>query len=529
MALTRRAFLERLGAVGGYSAVYLGMEAMGLLNAPPASAEPFELPRVPGGRRKVAILGAGIAGLVSAYELRRAGWDVTVLEARDRVGGRVWTVRGGDRIVQTGRPDQICEFGEANYLNAGAARIPHSHHVILGYAKSLGVPLEVMVNTNRAARSEFNGRVVSNRQLAYDVRGRFIELLAKAVDRSALDQELAGGDKTALRQFLNFYGALGERGEYVPDGRSGFDPLPGGYRQAGRPTRSAMRLQDIFELGPSVGLPLLFEDIFDMQAPMFQPVGGMDRIAFALFEQVRPAVRFNAPVTAIRRRGDGVRILHGPDDSALDADYCICTLPLNLLQRIPADFSPAKRAAIREIPYFPSTKVAFESPRFWEQEGIYGGLAWTDRPNENIFYPSDRWHADNGVLVTAYASGWTGQDHPQQFTAMSHAERIRVCRESIEALHPGKSRLLAKPVTVAWALTPWSEGVGPVGPVFGGGPGGGAPRRAQYEEMMRPEGPIFFAGEHLSYVLFWQEGAALSAHEALRLLASQSAERAAAA
>ena len=81
---------------------------MGLLNAPPASAEPFELPRGSGGGRKVVILGAGIAGLVSAYELRRAGWDVTVLEARDRVGGRVWTVRGGDRIVQTGRPDQLC-------------------------------------------------------------------------------------------------------------------------------------------------------------------------------------------------------------------------------------------------------------------------------------------------------------------------------------------------------------------------------------------------------------------------------------
>src|SRR6185503_9488817 len=106
MALSRRTFLERLGAVGGYSAVYLGMEAMGLLNVPPAAAEPFAM--TPGGGRKVVVLGAGIAGLVSAYELRKAGWDVTVLEARDRVGGRSWTVRGGDRIVQTGRPDQLC-------------------------------------------------------------------------------------------------------------------------------------------------------------------------------------------------------------------------------------------------------------------------------------------------------------------------------------------------------------------------------------------------------------------------------------
>ena len=524
MALTRRGFLERLGAVGGYSAVFLGMEAMGLLHASPASAEPFQLPSASGAGRKVVILGAGIAGLVSAYELRRAGWDVTVLEARDRIGGRVWTVRGGDRIVQTGRPDQICSFSEGLYLNAGAARIPHTHHAILGYARALGVPMEIMVNSNRAARSEFAGRIVSNRQLTYDVRGRFIELLAKAVDRGALDEELSGGDREGLRQFLNFYGSLGAGGEYVPDGRSGLDPLPGGYRETGRPI-GGMALADIVALGPSAGFPMVFEDLFDMQAPMFQPVGGMDRIAYALYEQVRPAVRLGTPVTAIRRRGDGVRVLHGAaGGGAIDADYCVCTLPLTLLRRIPADFSPAKRAVIAEIPYIPSTKVGFESPRFWEEEGIYGGLGWTDRPNENLFYPSDGWHSDKGVLVTAYASGWTGQDHPAQFAAMSHEERFRVCRESVEALHPGKSRLLASPVTVSWPLTPWSEGVGPGGPVFGGGPGGG-PRTAEYEELLRPEGPIVFAGEHLSYVPFWQEGAALSAHVAMRVLSEMAAER----
>ena len=124
MALTRRGFLERLGAVGGYSAVYLGMEAMGLLAAPPASAEPFSLPPDSGRGRKVVVLGAGIAGLVSAYELIRAGWDVTLLEARDRIGGRVWTVRGGDRIVQSGREDQICGLSDGQYFNAGRGAHP---------------------------------------------------------------------------------------------------------------------------------------------------------------------------------------------------------------------------------------------------------------------------------------------------------------------------------------------------------------------------------------------------------------------
>jgi monoamine oxidase len=520
MSLSRRAFLERLGAVGGYSAVYLGMEAMGLLNAPPASAAPFELPRGSGRGRKVVILGAGISGLVSAYELRRAGWDVTVLEARDRVAGRVWTIRGGDRIVQTGRPDQVCGFSDGLYLNAGAARLPSQHHTILGYARSLNVPLEVMVNSNRSAKWDFGGRVRSDRQMVNDVRGQVASLLAKAIDRGALDRELTGGDKTAMRQFLGFYGELARNGDYAPQGRSGYVEEPGGYAQVGRPL-PPMTLPELMS-NRAAGLPLVFEEFFDQQTPMMQPVGGMDRIAHALYEQVRPAVRLNSPVTAIRRRGAGVRIEHGPGSRALDADYCICTLPLNLLQRIPNDFSPAKQAAIRDIPYLASLKVGFESPRFWEEEGIYGGLGWTDQPNENLIYPSGGWNAPRGVLVGAYVAGWTG-DHIDQFQAMSHAQRFQVCRDVVERMHPGKSRLLANPVTVAWGLTPWSEGVGPVHADFGQ-----EARGSRYAELMKPEGPIVFAGEHLSYVLYWQEGAALSAHAAMRVLNEQAAARAAA-
>ncbi len=145
MALTRRALLEQIGAVGGLGAAYMAMETMGLAVPTPAGAENFNLPRVRGSGRSVVILGAGIAGLVSAYELQRAGYQVTVLEARDRIGGRSWTIRGGDRVVQTGRPDQHASFDPGLYFNSGPARIPSTHRAILGYARRFGVQLETFV------------------------------------------------------------------------------------------------------------------------------------------------------------------------------------------------------------------------------------------------------------------------------------------------------------------------------------------------------------------------------------------------
>jgi monoamine oxidase len=524
MALTRRALLEQIGRAGGMSAAYMAMETLGLAIPTPAGAENFRLQSGSGNGRSVVILGAGIAGLVSAYELKRAGYGVTVLEARDRIGGRAWSVRKGDRIVQNGRPDQVATFDPGLYFNAGPARIPSTHRVILGYARRFGVQLEPFVNMNRNAGWDFGGKIYPERRRVEDLHGHLAELLAKAIDAHALDGQVSKDELAAIRQFLVPFGSLDAQGKYTPSGSSGWKVDGGGYAQEPVPLPPL----GFKELAPSpaIGLPYFFEHIWDMQPTMLQPVGGMDRIAHGFYDRVKPLVRLSSPVTAIRRHRNGVRIEHGPRKQVTEADHCICTLGANLLAKVANDFSPAKSAALKSVQYLPSVKVAFEAPRFWEtDDNIFGGLAWTDRANENVIYPSDGFGSRKGVLVAAYVAGWTNRDNPQKFAAFSNEERLRVSRESVEALHPGRSRLLSKGVSVGWGLVPYSEGVGAV---WGGGPGGNATRGEQYAELLRPEGPIVFAGEHLSYQGLWQEGATLSAHEALKLVAAMAKERASA-
>lgn len=136
--------------VAGLGPMLGAMQALGIAGI--AHAEEWApLPAEVGRGRHVVVLGAGIAGLTAAYELEQAGFLVTLLEARDRVGGRAWTVRAADRIEMIGEADQVARFSDGIYFNAGPARIPSFHQGLLGYARKFGVPMEVEVNSSRSA------------------------------------------------------------------------------------------------------------------------------------------------------------------------------------------------------------------------------------------------------------------------------------------------------------------------------------------------------------------------------------------
>ena len=175
---TRREFLRRASAAGGFRATYLTMQAMGLLGAP-AMAEDLAIERGSAHGTKVIVLGAGVAGLSAAYELGKAGYACTVLEARDRVGGRNWTIRRGSRLEMTDGSRQLCEFDPGMYWNAGPARVPSHHQAVLGYCRELGVELEVEVNSSRGARllnpAANGGKPLELRQAVNDARGAISE------------------------------------------------------------------------------------------------------------------------------------------------------------------------------------------------------------------------------------------------------------------------------------------------------------------------------------------------------------------
>jgi monoamine oxidase len=498
------------------------MAQIGLLPMPAAYAGAPRLAPGSGKGVRVLVLGAGIAGMTAAYELSRAGYTCPVLEARPRPGGRNFTVRAGDKLEEADTV-QRCTFdaGPHMYFNAGPARIPHHHKALLGYCKDFGVPLEVMVNDNRACLLQddgaFQGQPVSSRQVLHDSRGFIAELLAKAINKDALAEEISPEDKERMLAFVGKFGALaGKDGQdtvYRGSPRSGFREPPGTGRAAGR-VREPL---DFKELAKSAFWQdqLNFAEQYDQAAIMLQPVGGMDRIAHAFAQRLGSSITFGAVVKELRKTGAGVRAIGQKARGrafAVEADYAICTLPLSVLAMIPNDLSPAYKAAVADCQYVKAAKLAFQADRrFWEEDHqIYGGISWTKHDITQIWYPSSGFHAHKGILIGAYI--WS-DSIGEAFGRMTPQQRVETALIGGERIHPGYRREVSHGIGVCWQNVPYSKGAwarwSPTG------------RAGAYRMLGEPDGPIYFAGEHMSYLTGWQEGAVLSAHDAVRAIAER--------
>ena len=537
MGITRRDFLSRVGQAGGYSAAFLTMQGMGLMEAHAARPEPLQAAAGSGKGIKVVVLGGGIAGLVSAYELCALGYSVTVLEARERPGGRNYSVRGGDKVLFLDGSTQTCNWETGHYQNFGPARLPSIHPTILGYCKKLGVELQVEVNMTNSAflqnDAANSGKPVVMRQAINDTRGHVSELLTKSMKQGSLDQEMSAEDRDRMLSFLRIYGSLDDAGKYTGSDRAGYAKLAGAGDETGvlsQPLDMHTLLDCSFWQG------MLFDQQFDMQATMFQPVGGMDRIPYAFAKALGSTVKYNAPVTEIRKTAKGVKIGYKQNGAAkmIEADYCICAMPLTILRSVPNDFGASYKKVFDECTYANAYKVAWESRRFWEQDyNIYGGLEFVNTGCSPIWFPSAGMFTQKGVVV----SGYTDESNTP-FGKLAMTAKFDESRKSIERLHPGHGHELEKPMYVGWGKMPYNEGswirsYAPneqrapgvaVAPQTGQARNPGAARTASnsgYETLIQPDGRLIMAGDHVSHIVAWQEGAALSGLRAVQLVADQ--------
>jgi monoamine oxidase len=516
--MTRRELLTLIGTVAGSAAMYQAMTSLALA-ADSTFTQPIELRGAPKGA-SVLILGAGLAGMVAAYELRKAGYRVQILEYQNRAGGRNWSLYGGDTYTELGGATQRVEFDKGLYFNAGPWRIPYHHRGILHYAKLLGVAMEPFMEGNYAtylhSMRAFGGKPQRFRAIKADYEGYLAELLAKALHQDKLDAAVSTEDREMLLESIRSWGALNADFRYQKGAsssrRRGYDHPPGGGLDYPATPSAPVTLADILKSG--MWGALSDSSIFEDQPTMFQPVGGMGMIGRAFGKVLDGVIRYNCKVTDIRQDASGVTAtfvdtLKGGAPQTARGDWCVCTIPASILSQIPLNVSTDMQTAIGDMPYLAACKVGLQMKRrFWEEDdGIYGGISYTDQSINRISYPStDYFKSGKGVLLGAYMFGPVAI----QYAAMSPEQRIARAVEEGANIHPQYRTEFETGVSVAWHRVPWLLGCSALG--------WNDDNDAQYKNLCALDGRIVLAGEHASRITAWQEGAVLSSLNAITRL-----------
>ncbi len=442
--------------------------------------------------KNVVVVGAGMAGLVAGHLLKKAGHNVTILEASRRVGGRVWTLRE--------------PFTHGLYAEGGAMRIPDAHKLTWRFIDKFGLETQrfimertsqlLYVNKQRMTWQEFERNPkIEGFTLKPNERGKTPRTLWNETVAPLKEQFESGsweeilnewGDST-VRQFLQKMG-------WSENAITLYGIVE---NQRARLNHSATAL--LWEV-----LSGSFQDLYEIK-------GGADRLPWSFYSELAENITFDAKMTEIRQNATSVDITFKSSldrEKEVTADYAIVAIPFPMLRHVEGirDFTPAHWNAITGLNYDQSGKILLQCrERFWENEGILGGGSESDLGIRSTWYPQ---HADDfrgrgkrGVLLVSY----TWARDARRWSHLSVGDQVQQATEDLEVLHP---QLKGKDLIEGGTSVMWGDMEN-----FGGGfalfnPG----QESRYYNVIRqPAGRIQFAGEHTSLDHRWIEGAVESA------------------
>ena len=436
--------------------------------------------------KRVAILGAGMAGLAAGWKLHSDGYDVVILEAQMRRGCRVHTIREG--------------LSDDLYAEAGAGRIPRTHTVTLDWIKRFGLELEPFHPASLAQVALLKGkRVKLSTDGSVDVSLVPLDLTLeeRRIGLANLEEHYFGeatkltGDRIRDDWSPEIFGHLGEI--------TASDFL----RQKGA-SEDAIRYM-LLGWEDNAAADYIKDVLNHNAAPLMKIKGGNDQLPRAIAGKLSDIIHYGCAVEHFERGDKRIRIAFkraGMLDH-VDAEAVICTIPYSVLRHIAVtpDWSPSKRNVIDNLYYSPAVRTTYQvSRRYWEEEGL-NGFGTSDK-NFEVWHPTFGKPGTRGIL-----QAYNYEKYANHLDQLSENERIEQTIRDMDEVHPNLRRNLETVVIKSWATDPWQRGAYPfyrVGQI------------KWYADICKPEGGIWFAGDHASGLPGWIEGAITSGLKAAR-------------
>jgi monoamine oxidase len=437
-------------------------------------------------KRKVVIVGGGLAGLSCAYELRKLGFEVVVLEGQGRAGGRVQTLRDG--------------LDSELSAEAGATRIPDTHWMTLAYVREFGLTLEPFKAGDLADVVHLRGQnYVAGHgpepewplQLSPEERRLGRRGIAERYLTGPL--ELANGSEKSL----NVPDSILEQDHYTLRE----------YMEKQGLSQDAIELMTVGgDTSLSAALLLLVQFNEQVTREYFHIRGGNELLPGALAKRLDQVIRYGRRVTNVGQDDSGAWAVmeHAEGHETVRGDYVVSALPFSVARNlfVDAKLSAEKQRVIRELKYFPVDKVFLQMQRqFWKAKG-QSGFANTDLVSERFWALGPESPEERGLLLS-YVIG----ERAAKLDGMDVQSRMQRTLADAESVFPGAREQFEAVRAKSWSEDPWQRG-GLTS--FGPGELRWIPINA------RREGRIFFAGEHTSRWNGWMQGAIESAHRVVR-------------
>ncbi len=477
--------------LGGCAADGTGGSEAGELGRAAASARQIPV--------DVGIVGAGIAGLSCAYELKKVGVVATLHEASTRAGGRIWSM-GGPFAGPVMFPGQVIE--------RGGELIDTPHKTMIGYARELGLTLEEVTKPARETKYFFDGALVSEatmveqyRVLVDAMRDDLRKVGAPTADAFTADE--AALDNLSLREYLDSRGAPPQIKKLL---NVAYEIEYG----VASDEQSCLAFL-LFAKASRQGKLRLLGNFSDER---YHVVGGNQQVTDGLIARLPGQIRLGRRLVGVRKASDGRVVLtfkEGTKTVTATHDAVVLSLPFNMLRDVALDASlglPASKIyAIQHTVYGTNSKlmVGFNG-RPWLPAS---GAAYSDLPYLQATWETSPSTADatRGV-ITDYTGGALGRSLS---TANTQADTARFLA-NFEMAYPGSSARARRTAGGAYVahLQHWPSDPNTKGSYTANAPGYFT--RIEGNEG-KAVGNLFFAGETTDSFYSWQgfmEGGALS-------------------
>jgi monoamine oxidase len=326
--------------------------------------------------------------------------------------------------------------------------------------------------------------------------------MAKSIKKDALTGPMTADDWDQLREYLKAFGELDPQYRYIGSSRSGLAKHDYTSPEVLKTPLSPSEL-----LKSKFMLIMSFGETDDQAAMMMEPVGGMDRVVAGFLRKIGHLVQLESQVQKIKVLPKGVEVTYRRNGEYVTtrADFVLNCIPMHLLAGIEHNFPAGYAAGFTAIPRGKLFKIGFQmKERFWEREGIYGGISWTLQDIQQLWYPAHGIHRQKGVVLGAYTFN---PEAGEKFARLPPEERFKLAIAQGAKIHPDYASYVETGVSVAWhqmnhmlgCAAQWDE------PLF----------KQWFNTLQTPVGSHYLIGDQVSYHPGWQEGAIASAHHAL--------------